>query len=70
MIQFLYNIDLKLFIYINQKFTHPILDFFFIAITGKIFWVLLLVFFMMMNFQKKKIEKNCDYFNSLFYWFD
>ncbi len=39
MITFLQNIDYQLFILINQKLIHPILDIFFVLITGKLFWI-------------------------------
>jgi len=44
-ISFLQNIDYQLFIIVNQKLIHPILDVFFVLITGKTFWLVPLLAF-------------------------
>ncbi len=58
MILFLQNIDYQLFILVNQKLIHPILDVFFVLITGKIFWIApLLAFSVFAIFFDKKRGK-------------
>ena len=55
MFSFLQNIDYQLFFIINQKLIHPVLDVFFVLITGKIFWIVpLLVFLIFAIFFDKK----------------
>ncbi|MEA1987289.1 MAG: phosphatase PAP2 family protein [Candidatus Marinimicrobia bacterium] len=50
------NIDYQLFILINQKLIHPVLDVFFVLITGKTFWIIPLLLFMIFAifFDKKR----------------